>query len=76
VLGFDRTAWSYPGALFLSAGGYHHHLGTNVWSPGPAPSPDEAPRIPGDPDPHTGRGRGVLIAPRYSTSPPACSVSS
>jgi catechol 2,3-dioxygenase len=41
-LGFDKTVWSYPGALFLSAGGYHHHLGTNVWSPGPAPSADEA----------------------------------
>jgi catechol-2,3-dioxygenase len=35
ALGLDKTVWSYPGALFLSAGGYHHHLGTNVWSPGP-----------------------------------------
>jgi catechol 2,3-dioxygenase len=42
ALGFDRTMWSYPGALFLSAGGYHHHLGTNVWSPGPSPAPDQA----------------------------------
>ena len=41
-LGLDKTVWSYPGALFLSAGGYHHHLGTNIWSPGPAPSPHEA----------------------------------
>ena len=24
--------WSYPGALFLAAGGYHHHLGTNTWA--------------------------------------------
>ena len=31
-LGFDRTVWSYPGALFLGAGGYHHHLGTNLWA--------------------------------------------
>lgn len=31
-LGFDRMVWSYPGALFLAAGGYHHHLGTNVWA--------------------------------------------
>ncbi len=31
-LGFDRVVWSYPGALFLSAGGYHHHLGTNIWA--------------------------------------------
>jgi catechol 2,3-dioxygenase len=31
-LGFDRTVWQYPGALFLGAGGYHHHLGTNTWA--------------------------------------------
>ena len=41
-LGFDKTMWNYPGALFMSAGGYHHHLGTNTWAPGPAPSPDPA----------------------------------
>jgi len=32
ALGFDRTAWDYPGALFMAAGGYHHHLGTNTWA--------------------------------------------
>ena len=42
ALGFDKTVWSYPGALFFSAGGYHHHLGTNTWSPGPAAADDEA----------------------------------
>lgn len=42
ALGFDKTVWSYPGALFLSAGGYHHHLGTNTWSPGPSARQDEA----------------------------------
>jgi len=42
AIGFDKTVWSYPGALFMSAAGYHHHLGTNVWSPGPPPAPDEA----------------------------------
>lgn len=31
-LGFDKMVWSYRGALFLSAGGYHHHLGTNTWA--------------------------------------------
>ncbi|MGH7663283.1 MAG: VOC family protein [Gemmatimonadaceae bacterium] len=31
ALGLDKTVWSYPGALFMSAGGYHHHLGTNTW---------------------------------------------
>lgn len=42
ALGFDKMVWSYPGALFLSAGGYHHHLGTNTWSPGPSAREDEA----------------------------------
>ena len=32
LVGFDKVVWSYPGALFLSAGGYHHHLGTNIWA--------------------------------------------
>ena len=32
ALGFDIMVWNYPGALFLSAGGYHHHLGTNTWA--------------------------------------------
>jgi catechol 2,3-dioxygenase len=33
-LGMDTMVWSYPGALFMSAGGYHHHLGTNTWAMG------------------------------------------
>lgn len=32
LIGFDKVVWNYPGALFLSAGGYHHHLGTNIWA--------------------------------------------
>ena len=31
-LGFSITTDSYPGALFLAADGYHHHIGTNVWA--------------------------------------------
>ena len=31
LLGFDVMVRGYPGALFLSAGGYHHHLGLNTW---------------------------------------------
>ena len=44
ALGLDRMAWSYPGALFLAAGGYHHHLGTNIWAGAGArpPEPDQA----------------------------------
>lgn len=42
-VGFDKVVWSYPGALFMSAGGYHHHLGTNVWAAGAAAAtPDDA----------------------------------
>jgi catechol 2,3-dioxygenase len=33
-LGLDLTTWRYPGALFTSAGGYHHHVGLNVWAAG------------------------------------------
>jgi catechol 2,3-dioxygenase len=39
LLGLDVTQRSYPGALFLSAGGYHHHLGVNVWAGEGAPPP-------------------------------------
>ncbi|MEP6691505.1 MAG: VOC family protein [Gemmatimonadaceae bacterium] len=43
ALGFDKVVWGYPGALFLSAGGYHHHLGTNTWAAGaPSASDDDA----------------------------------
>ena len=38
-LGFDVTASLYPGALFVSAGGYHHHLGLNTWAGVGAPVP-------------------------------------
>jgi len=31
VLGFDVMVRGYPGALFVSAGGYHHHIGLNTW---------------------------------------------
>ena len=43
-LGFDRMVWHYPGALFLGAGGYHHHLGTNIWAGSGAkpPAPGDA----------------------------------
>jgi catechol 2,3-dioxygenase len=37
VLGFDIVA-SMPSALFLSAGGYHHHIGMNIWHSKDAPA--------------------------------------
>ena len=42
-VGLDKIVWNYPGALFMSAGGYHHHLGTNTWATGaPLATDDEA----------------------------------
>lgn len=32
ALGLDVTVRGYPGALFTSAGGYHHHVGLNTWA--------------------------------------------
>ena len=31
-LGFEQTLAFGPSALFVSAGGYHHHMGLNVWN--------------------------------------------
>lgn len=40
VLGFALMAQLGPAAAFLSAGGYHHHIGANTWeSAGAAPAP-------------------------------------
>ena len=33
------TARGYPGALFLAAGGYHHHIGVNTWRGEGVPPP-------------------------------------
>jgi len=43
VLGFDLTQRYGPDAAFLSAGGYHHHIGLNTWhSAGGEPPPRES----------------------------------
>ena len=44
-LGFDKMVWNYPGALFLAAGGYHHHLGTNTWAAGQPPASEGDARL-------------------------------
>jgi catechol 2,3-dioxygenase len=41
ALGLDVMVRSYPGALFLAAGGYHHHIGLNTWQSQGAPPPPE-----------------------------------
>lgn len=43
VLGFELTQRYGPQAAFLSAGGYHHHIGLNTWeSAGGSPPPRSA----------------------------------
>jgi len=39
VLGFEVMQRSYPGALFVAAGGYHHHIGLNTWLSAGGPTP-------------------------------------
>jgi catechol 2,3-dioxygenase len=39
TLGFDVVVRAYPGALFVSAGGYHHHIGLNTWQSAGASPP-------------------------------------
>jgi catechol 2,3-dioxygenase len=45
ALGFQEQA-SLPSAGFLSAGGYHHHVGVNSWhSQNGGPAPEDAPGL-------------------------------
>lgn len=44
-LGLDKVVIEFPGALFMSAGGYHHHLGTNTWAVGALPATDADARL-------------------------------
>ena len=45
ALGLDRIVSSYPGALFMSAGGYHHHLGVNTWAGNAPPASERDARL-------------------------------
>lgn len=46
ALGFEPTTRYGNSALFISAGGYHHHLGLNIWAGQGAPAtPASAPGI-------------------------------
>lgn len=43
ALGFDLISRYGPSATFLSAGGYHHHIGANTWAgEGIPPAPENA----------------------------------
>ena len=44
ALGLDVTVRGYPGALFASAGGYHHHVGLNTWAGVGVPRPPQGAR--------------------------------
>ncbi|MEX0929764.1 MAG: VOC family protein [Balneolales bacterium] len=46
LLGFDLTTMYGNQAAFLSAGGYHHHIGLNTWhSQGGDPAPSSSPGL-------------------------------
>lgn len=81
ALGFDKTVWSYPGALFLSAGGYHHHLGTNTWAGQVAPrAANEAGLlewdivVPESADAHAAGASGHAIGYRVETADGAWTI--
>jgi catechol 2,3-dioxygenase len=45
ALGLDITTRRYPGAIFTSAGGYHHHVGLNVWAASSPPASNHDARL-------------------------------
>lgn len=46
LLGFEVTTLYGKEAAFISAGGYHHHIGLNIWfSKNGAPAPKNAPGL-------------------------------
>lgn len=46
LLGFELTTMYGENAAFLSAGGYHHHIGLNMWhSKGESPAPRNSPGL-------------------------------
>jgi len=46
LLGFEITQRYGSQAVFISAGGYHHHIGLNTWySKGAGPAPQHAPGL-------------------------------
>jgi catechol 2,3-dioxygenase len=54
ILGFDLVTHFGGSAAFVSAGGYHHHIGMNTWaSRGASPTPPES----------TGLSRYVIALP-------------
>lgn len=54
LLGFEITQYYGEQAVFLSAGGYHHHIGLNTWAGNDATAP---------PDGHTGLYHFAILYP-------------
>jgi catechol 2,3-dioxygenase len=54
LLGFEITQYYGEQAVFLSAGGYHHHIGLNTWAGEQAKTP---------PDGHTGLYHFAILYP-------------
>ena len=54
LLGFEVTQWYGSNAVFLSAGGYHHHIGLNTWAGKDAAAP---------PPGHTGLYHFAILYP-------------
>jgi catechol 2,3-dioxygenase len=54
LLGFAVTQWYGDSAVFLSAGGYHHHIGLNTWAGRGASAP---------PPGHTGLYHFAILVP-------------
>ena len=44
-LGMNIRTQSFPGALFLAAGDYHHHVGLNTWAGSVPPASETDPRL-------------------------------
>ncbi len=73
VLGFELQQRLGEEAAFVSAGGYHHHIGLNTWhSKGGSPAAAEQyrPLPPGDPLPDPPRPRRSPAAPGRQRRPP------
>lgn len=54
LLGFEVTTWYGDSAVFLSTGGYHHHIGLNTWA-----GKNATPPPPG----HTGMYHFAILLP-------------
>ena len=44
-LGMNARTQPFPGALFLAAGDYHHHVGLNTWAGSVPPASEADPRL-------------------------------